>query len=277
MQEKAYELAITTQGPTYPASEIMDESGNFIVIGRVNQQDDSGNTISPWECAVVAQDSPMPPFGKQVPYNIIKKFTLDDLNGLDDTVLHTLPMPLPGNNYPITFAPDQCNQMASFRRPSYPLHRAYIPDMRIEDGPRDYAPITLGNWVKAKGQCVVSLCDNQRAARFDFKFSGMIPDSLYTVMSLRENDLNPVATTRPGPLGIPNVFITDSEGNAEFWAKLPNPFPTGTNTNRVVNVIVLWMSTRMSYGGAIGINGLGGDIHAQLKLTGPSFLEFETY
>ena len=46
--------------------------------------------------------------------------------------------------------------------------------------------------------------------------------------------------------------------------------------NRIVNVVVLWMSRQTSHGGAIGIYGLGGDIHAQLKLRGASFHEFET-
>ena len=31
-------LSITTQGPTYPPSEIMDEDENFIVIGKINDQ-----------------------------------------------------------------------------------------------------------------------------------------------------------------------------------------------------------------------------------------------
>jgi hypothetical protein len=44
----------------------------------------------------------------------------------------------------------------------------------------------------------------------------------------------------------------------------------------VINVVVLWMSYQRSYGGAIGHFGLGGDIHAQLKLRGPSFGEFTT-
>ena len=48
---------------------------------------------------------------------------------------------------------------------------------------------------------------------------------------------------------------------------MPNPFFSATGANRIINVVVLWMSQQMSHGGAIGYYGLGGDIHAQLKLS----------
>ena len=108
--------------------------------------------------------------------------------------------------------------------------------------------------------------------------SGLIPDSLYTVMSLRQRDLDPAGPTRPGPLGIPNVFVTSEGGTGFYRATLPDPFQDETRpgANRVINVIVLWMSYQMNRGGAIGWYGLGGDIHAQLKLKAPSFHEFRT-
>ena len=111
-----------------------------------------------------------------------------------------------------------------------------------------------------------------------FEFSGLIPDSLYTVMSLRQRDLDPGGPTRPGPLGVPNACVADEHGKGCYRAVLPNPFPSAGShhANRIVNVVVLWMSYQMSRGGAIGWFGLGGDIHAQLKLPSPSFSEFET-
>lgn len=107
----------------------------------------------------------------------------------------------------------------------------------------------------------------------------MIPSSLYTVMSLRQRDLDPTGPTRPGPLGVPNVFVSDERGDARYHACLPSPFPAAHSlgANRVVNVVVLWMSYQMNRGGAIGWFGLGGDIHAQLKLQGAAFSEFETH
>jgi len=59
---------------------------------------------------------------------------------------------------------------------------------------------------------------------------------------------------------------------------MPDPFPDSSreNANRIINVVVLWMSYQSNYGGAIGWFGLGGDIHAQLKLPIASFSEFTT-
>ncbi|QMV53367.1 hypothetical protein [Ewingella americana] len=267
-----YALAVTTQGPLYPPAEVVDAQGNFVVVGQIPSE--SGIA---WGSAIVDKNSPLPPFGKALPYNIIHNISELTEEQLEEITLHTLPLPLPLNNYPMLFAPEQRPQAAADRRPSRPLHDAYIADYRVADGKRHLPVITLGNWLKAEGELVVMLSSDRRTARFDFIFKNLIPDSLYTVMSLRERDLAVENPTRPGPLGIPNVFITDAEGNATYWAELPNPFPAGgENRNRVVNVVVLYMSSQQSYGGAIGLYGLGGDIHAHLKLPTLSFTEFTT-
>lgn len=277
-QLKAFNLSVTTQGPTYPPSEIMDEFGNFIVIGRINRLLE-GQVISKWGAAIVSQQSKVPKFGEQLPYNIVQELDMDDLGMISNTVLHTLPLPLPCNNYPMIFAPEQNVNADKKARISYPLHQAPIPDFREEDGRKVISPITLGDWSKAKGECIVKITNDKRSAIFEFNFTGLIPESLYTIMSLREHDLNPKKMTRPGPLGIPNVFVTNELGCANYKATLPNPFPAIENSdhNRIINVIVLWMSSQCNYGGAIGLYGLGGDVHAQLKLQNPSFFEFTTY
>ncbi|EPD56898.1 hypothetical protein [Streptomyces sp. HGB0020] len=276
---RTYDLSVTTQGPLYPPSEIVDENGDFVVIGRVNRPGPDGTTVSEWGGAVVSPDSPLPPLGRNLPYDIVRELDLTDPVGPDAQVqLYTLPLPLPCNNYPMLFAPEQRPDAHDVRRPSYPLHGAPIPDLREEDGPKVREPITLGQWAKARGQLEVHVPAHRRSADFSFAFTGLIPDSLYTVMSLREHDLDPAGPTRPGPLGVPNAFISDSNGMAHYRATLPHPFPApGTpGANRVINVVVLWMSYQQNYGGAIGHFGLGGDIHAQLKLQGPSFGEFTT-
>lgn len=268
------ELSLTTQGPLYPPSEIMDKDGNFIVIGRIPQED--GTT--PWTAAIVSGKTRPPPFGALGRYEIVRWLDLDDLGAWADEILYTLPLPLPTNNYPMLFAPSQRPQAHAERRPSYPLHAAPIPDCRDVDGPRPVDPISLGQWRQARGEVAVTLARDSRSALFEFAFEGLIPDSVYTVMSLRQRDLDPAAPTRPGPLGVPNVFITDRHGAGHFWGRLPNPFPSpdAPNANRIINVVVLYMSSRMSYGGAIGWYGLGGDIHAQLKLRDRGFMEFTT-
>jgi hypothetical protein len=269
-----FPLSVTTQGPPYPPSEVMTGDGDFIVVGRVNRAGENGQVCSPWGAAIVRADSPLPPFGQQRPYDIVR-----ELSGADrDLVLHTLPVPLPCNNYPMVFAPDQWPEAERMHRPSHPFHEVPIPDLRAEDGPKVTEPITLGQWLRAEGTLDVTLTRDRRAATFRFEFANLIPSSLYTVMSLRERDLDPAGPTRPGPLGVPNVFVADEQGRARYSATLPNPFPAGDlpGRNRVLNIVVLWMSYQQSYGGAIGRFGLGGDIHAQLKLREPSFLDFVT-
>lgn len=273
-----FELSITTQGPTYPPSEVMDKDGNFIVIGLINGKKEDGTLEQKWGAALVAPTSQVPKFGKNIPYKILREITLENLGEDRNMILHTLPIPLPCNNYPQIFAPEQKPDADKCKRPSFPFHQAPIPDHRPEDGRKLTQPITLGQWIDGKGMLTLEILPKIRSAKFSFSFENLIPDSLYTIMALRENDLNPEKTSRPGPLGVPNVFITDSRGNATYTAVMPNPFeprPMPTR-NRIVNVVVLWMSSQISYGGAIGHHGLGGDIHAQLKLKNSPFFEFET-
>ncbi|MGP4110485.1 hypothetical protein ACTWP5_06155 [Streptomyces sp. 4N509B] len=275
---RTYELSITTQGPPYPPSEIMDAGGDFVVIGMINREGAGGAVERSWGAAIVSPKSELPPFGEQVPYAIVRE--LDDaLPEADrEMVLYTLPLPLPCTNYPMVFAPEQRPDAGTLVRPSYPLHQAPIPDLRPEDGPKVTEPVTLGQWVRARGELRVTLAPDRRSADFAMEFAGMIPNSLYTVMSLRAHDLDPAGPTRPGPLGVPNVFVADADGRARYHATMPNPFPDPgrEGANRIVNVVVLWMSYQQNYGGAIGWFGLGGDIHAQLKLQQPAFHEFVT-
>lgn len=272
------DLSVTTQGPTYPPSEVMDADGNFIVIGRINRTGPDGATTARWGRAIVAPDSPLPPFGEQRPYRILRELDPELAPADAALVLHTLPLPLPCHNYPMVFAPGQLPDADRITRPSHPFHEVPIPDLRPEDGRATTEPVTLGAWVRARGQVRATVAPDARSARFELEFDGLIPNSLYTVMSLRQRDLDPAGPTRPGPLGIPNAFATDRHGRGRHEAVLPDPFPRADRpgANRIVNVVLLWMSEQRSHGGAIGLFGLGGDIHAQLKLEEPSFLELET-
>lgn len=270
----SFDLSVTTQGPLYPPSEVMDENGDFVVVGYLPEQTPDGKMRRRWGSAIVSKDTPVPPFGEFEPYKIARPLCLDD--GANDFVLQTLPVPLVANNYPMVFAPAQVRRSVEARA-SRPLHDAYIPDARPEDGRKITNPITFKQWCRATGTVHISLTADRRDADFEFEMAGLIPDSLYTVMALREHDLNPQNPTRPGPLGIPNAFIADAAGKGSYKARMPHPFPAdGANRNRIINVIVLWMSTQMTYGGAIGYYGLGGDIHAQLKLKKNMFDHFVT-
>lgn len=271
---KNYTLTSTTQGPMYPPSEVMDSEGNFVVVGFVP----TAKGHMRWQAAIVTNDTSVPPFGQTRPYRIQRRLDENDLGEDANIILHTLPLPLPSNNYPVLFAPDQRPLAHEEIRQSYPLHCAPIPDERVADGRRALGPVTLGQWLGACGQLKISTASNYKSALFDFVFTELLPNSLYTVMCLRQSDLNPTAPTRPGPLGIPNSFVTDERGSGSFWARLPNPFPSDSTeeSSRIVNVVVLFMSSQQSYGGAIGWYGLGGDIHAQLKIKEPDFTELLT-
>jgi len=275
---RTFDLTVTTQGPAYPPSELMDGNGDFVVIGMINRTGAGDAVVASWGGAVVSADSPLPPFGDCAPYRIVRELPLP-LSPADEKIeLYTLSLPLPCNNYPVLFAPDQRPDAHSVVRPSYPLHQTPIPDLRLEDGRKLREPILLGQWLKARGQFEVAVPADRRTATFTFSLADLIPDSVYTVMSIRADDLDRNGPTRPGPLGVPNLFVSDEHGRGSYRATLPNPFPAAgePGSNRVVNVVVLWMSYQQSYGGAIGHFGLGGDIHAQLKLPGPAFQEFTT-
>lgn len=271
---RTYRLAPTTQGPAYPPSEAMNADGDFVVVGRVLRADPGGEpdrVSSDWGAAIVSAQSPLPPLGTLLPYRVLREVPTPLSIRDADVELFTLPTPIPCCNYPMVFAPEQEPHPETVHRPSYPLNATPIPDVRDIDGPRRPPPITLGTWLRAEGVLDVEMAPGG-AGTFTLTMSGLLPDSMYTVMSLRERDLDPAYLTRPGPLGVPNVFVTDAQGNGTYRATLPDPFPR--HGNRVINVIVLWMSYQRNYGGAIGRFGLGGDIHAQLKLPGPSFQEF---
>ena len=262
-----YSLVVTTQGPLYPPAEVVDKNGNFIVVGQIPT---SSGVI--WSQAIVSKDTLLPKFGEICPYTIVQNLEGLSSEELEKIVFYTLPLPIPKNNYQMLFAPEQSPNANSVTRESLPLHEGYIFDYREIDGKRNIPPINLYTWLQAEGKLEVVISNDKKSARFNFNFKNLIPNSLYTVMSLREQDLLVTNPTRPGPLGIPNVFTTDSVGNATYWAELSNPFPEKKeNSNRIINIIVLFMSSRQSYGGAIGLYGLGGDIHAHLKLPTKSF------
>ncbi|WP_406690575.1 hypothetical protein REH65_32550 [Saccharopolyspora sp. ID03-671] len=256
----------------------MDADGNFVVVGEINRATPVGAIRTEWGAALVSSDSPLPEFGTLAPYTVVRELDPDPRGADEELVLHTLPLPLPLNNYPMVFAPEQLPEAGRVERPSYAFHEVPIPDVRPEDGPKVTSPVTFGAWMSAGGTLEVGVTSDGHCGTFGFDFSRLVPNSVYTVMSLRARDLDPAEPTRPGPLGVPNVFVTDAYGNGQYHVTMPNPFPDPElpGANRIINVVVLWMSYQRNYGGAIGEFGLGGDIHAHLKLRCASFQDLRT-
>jgi hypothetical protein len=117
-----YNLSLTTQGPAYPPSEVMNKDGQFIVIGRINKREADGRISSEWGRAIVSSDSPIPEFGDNLPYIIIRELP-DKLSSEDKAIiLYTLNLPLPCNNYSMVFAPEQFQDANKIVRPSYAFH-----------------------------------------------------------------------------------------------------------------------------------------------------------
>jgi hypothetical protein len=198
------------------------------------------------------------------------------------------------------------SQRLAYRRPSVPLHAAPIAgfqgdqiayavdsgapyDPRTASGAgcgegcsgenaidvRRTKPITLGEYLRAKGELTVTLTrygaevDAYTAARFDFSFERLLPDSVYTIWAIRANAMQPRPQLRlPNPLGIPNIFVTDRKGNATFSTEIPDPFPdpaTDDGGLRIVGLAVDFHSDFQTWGACPARLGPGVEIHAQFN------------
>ena len=141
---------------------------------------------------------------------------------------------------------------------------------------RRTTPITLGEWLRARGDVRISLqsFDQQAGghtqASFDFRFRSMIPNAVYTVWAVRAQTgpLPGQLQRRVAPLGIPNVFITDAKGNATASFVARNPFPdpaTDTRGLRITGFNIVFHSDYQNWGTCFGRFGPGTDVQAQLS------------
>lgn len=89
---------------------------------------------------------------------------------------------------------------------------AGVPARRVED------PITLGDWLDAKGMAIIHCSEDDSGATVQFFFRDLVPKGLYTVWA--------VAVPPPPPApqvgfptafgGVPNMFTADMQGSAVF-------------------------------------------------------------
>lgn len=306
-------LNITTQGPPWPPSTVVDKDGNFVVVGTVLTETEPGVIVPiPNAAALVSKDT-IPPLDANgtedftnffgAPYKIIRR--LDLMPGSTDLNIELYTpsigpvtgefgggprVPMEGESpYNLNMTPSPCpevfpstSQLTDFKRRSYPLHQypirgfqgdqvaydintdePYDPMTRSGSGCgvgcsgeneidfRREKPIILGEWLKARGRFKIKLTryDEQvggyTAAKFNLKFRGLLPKSVYTAWALRENVLT--QGRLPGPLGIPSVFVTDEYGNADFNTELPNPFPTRTDDEEGLRVVGIEISYHPDY------------------------------
>ena len=100
------------------------------------------------------------------------------------------------------------NLMARATVPSH-LSGPVIGPTQAEAG----GPITKEDWFKASGK-LTTVCDSGGNS-VSIEMQGMVPNRLYTVWALWLDPSGPRFV--PVPFGgVPNVFITDQQGNASF-------------------------------------------------------------
>jgi hypothetical protein len=141
---------------------------------------------------------------------------------------------------------------------------------------RRQGPITLDEWLDARGQVRVELAsfdEEQEAfthANFEFTFRNLLPDALYSVWGVRaRNRPSQQQALRPlAPLGVPNVFRTDSSGAAAVAFNVRNPFPSSDEDvtgQRLVGLRIVFHSDMQSWGACLGRLGAGVDVHSHLS------------
>lgn len=221
------------------------------------------------------------------------------------------------------------NQEHQFFRPAYPLHRVPIvgfqgdgvrfdpntgstfdPETASNDpacaatgcpgeDPVDELsdkPITLGDWLKSKGDLDIRLTHPNRRgqftrAKFSFDLRGMVPNSIYTVWVVRprtmpvpgvfeRRDIDPIASM--------NVITTDAHGRGEAEFDVGHPFPDAAVDPyglRIIGLSVVYHSNHQNWGACFSPYGPGTDVHvvfntlnAEPKVPGtlPDFTEFVT-
>ncbi|PPC91352.1 MAG: hypothetical protein CTY34_04050 [Methylobacter sp.] len=95
-------------------------------------------------------------------------------------------------------------------------------------------PITLGDWLSARGNMTI-VCKSDGSASVVIRMRKLIPDSIYSAIAVW-NTTPPFLnqpTVFPLPFGgVPNIFVTDAEGNGVFKRRLAacpmDPTPDGS-------------------------------------------------
>ncbi len=303
---------VTTQGPLWPPSTLVDENGDFIVVGQILKEISPGVIAPvPGGAALVAKET-IPPLTNDIedfsnplaaPYQVIRSLDLSARSRDRDMVLFSPSfgpvsgafgggprIPMEGESeYNLNQVGSVCpeafaaaSQASAFKRPSFPLHQypilgfqgdqvAYHVDTgepfdpmtstgagcesgctgenRIDS--RRQQPVTLGEWVSARGKMKISLVNYDRrqggftAAKFALKFQRLLPDSVYTVWGIRENVLTQGSS--PAPLKLPGLFLTDKHGSGEFTAVVENAFPERSEDSEGLRIVGIEISYHPDY------------------------------
>lgn len=318
----SFELAPATQGPFWPPAVVLDEDGNYLVVGNILTEVAPGQVVPIPGAALVSKNT-VPPldangredFSNQLgaPYDVIRPLDLSPGSPDLDIMLFASSMgPVVGDFGGGPRMPREgesaynlnaggglevsCPEMFptssqdDFTRKSFPLHRVPVwgfrgdqvtydadtglatPTPEIPIDVRRRGPITLGDYIGGERRVKITLTDwNDEvqaftAARFDYKFRGLLPNGFYHASLLRTQLLDP----RPKPgnptsLTVSNMFVTDENGDAQISRTIPNPFPDPATDDaglRVIGVVGAFHSDEQSWGGCPGLFGSSIDSHA---------------
>lgn len=134
-------------------------------------------------------------------------------------------------------------------------------------------PITLGDWVKAKGTAIIE-CDREGHSVITIRVRNLIPNRVYTVWSANVSaELGPFNQTLGGA---PSVIMTDENGNGRFKRELNFCLlgPVDEVQAQMLWIMVVLHSDHMAYGGVFTTNedslfgGTVAHVHLHIPLTG---------
>ncbi|HHJ14224.1 MAG TPA: hypothetical protein ENJ79_07585 [Gammaproteobacteria bacterium] len=185
------------------------------------------------------------------------------------------------------------SQRWSYQRPSRPLQLQpvwgfqgddlfYDVDtgeaLPIDEPDLDRRPVgevTLGQWLAARGRLRIQLTDYDEAAgaytaaHFHFRFSHLLPHSVYTIWAIRLNNIVPMPELgQPDPVALPNLVVSDGRGRARLHARVDNPFPAPDGPlagQRIIGFIVNYHDDYQNWGACPARLGPGVESHSMFN------------
>lgn len=222
-----------------------------------------------------------------------------------------------GSNCPELFPAE--SQAFSFTRPQFPLQLAPVAGFqgdgiaydvdsgdeiipRLKNGQecfpfgclgedvyhaRREQAVTLNDWLKADVNISVKLInyDNYQkaytAAKFFVNASGLLPNSIYTVVSTRSSFLFPRPLPKlPHSATLTSHIISDEYGRGKVSFVIDNPFPAAEVDDTGSRIIAMALGFKSDYsilGGCSLRLGAGVDIHAVASTAAGGVLDFTDF
>ena len=137
-----------------------------------------------------------------------------------------------------------------------------------------FQQFTLGDWAKGSGRARIQLKDfdeatgHYTAADFTIRLKSALPKAVYTVWLARQNVVGNQGLPEfraPAPAALPNIILTDENGDGELNFDLVHPFPAPEVDEkglRLAGIAVDFHSDYQTWGACFSRFQAGVDIHA---------------